>query len=29
MRDLVDRRFIPAEIQPAPIDAGETGAAKN
>ena len=29
VRDLVDRRFIPADIQPAAIDAGETGAAKN
>jgi NitT/TauT family transport system substrate-binding protein len=29
VRDLVDRRFIPAEIHPAAIDAGAVGATKN
>ena len=29
VRDLVDRRFIPAEIQPASIDMSVAGTAKN
>jgi NitT/TauT family transport system substrate-binding protein len=29
VRDLVDRRFIPTEIHPAPIDAEAVGATKN